>query len=91
MEEYIKMKEYKVGYVAGVFDLFHIGHLNLLRKAKEKCDYLIVGVLVDDLVKHFKNNFPYIPFEERLEIVQAIRYVDKAVAVSEVPRATLLS
>ena len=81
-EEYIKMKEYKVGYVAGVFDLFHIGHLNLLRKAKEKCDYLIVGVLVDDLVKYCKNTFPYIPFEERLEIVQAIRYVDKAVAVS---------
>lgn len=76
------MKEYKVGYIAGVFDLFHIGHLNLLKKAKGKCEYLIVGILVDDLVKYFKNALPYIPFEERREIVEAIKYVDKAVAVS---------
>ena len=82
MKEYIRMKDDKIGDIAGVFDLFHIGHLNLLRKAKEKSDYLIVGVLVDDLVKYFKNNLPYIPFEERIEIVQAIRYVDKAVPVS---------
>lgn len=77
------MKEYKVGYVAGVFDLFHIGHLNLIRKAKEKCDYLIVGVLVDDLVMFYKTDPPYIPFEERQAIVQAIEFVDEAVPVTK--------
>ncbi len=68
-----------VGYTTGVFDLFHIGHLNLLRKAKEHCDYLIVGVTTDDLVS-YKHKRAVIPFEERLAIVEAIKYVDKAVA-----------
>ncbi|MDY4077584.1 MAG: adenylyltransferase/cytidyltransferase family protein [Clostridium sp.] len=70
---------YKVGYTTGVFDLFHIGHLNLLRRAKSMCDYLIVGVSTDDLVS-YKNKKPVIPFNERVEIVKAIRYVDKVVA-----------
>lgn len=74
-------KKYKIGYVPGVFDLFHLGHLNLLRNSKEHCEYLIAGVLIDELVECFKGSSPYIPFEERMAIVGAIRYVDEVVAV----------
>ena len=73
------MGNYKVGYTTGVFDLFHIGHLNILRRAKEQCDHLIVGVSTDDLVETYKHKRPIIPFEERIEIVKAIRYVDEVV------------
>ena len=72
------MKKYKVGYVQGSFDMFHIGHLNILKNAKSICDYLIVGVNSDELMKSFKHKTPIIPEDERLEIIEAIRYVDEA-------------
>lgn len=75
-------KAYKVGYVPGVFDLFHIGHLNLIRRCKARCEYLIVGVLTDELVEHYKHKRPYIPFEERAEIIGELKSVDRVIPVT---------
>jgi len=73
------MKKKVVGYTTGVFDMFHIGHLNILRKAKEQCDYLIVGVTTDELCLSYKHKAPIVPYEERRAIIEAIRYVDEVV------------
>ena len=73
------MKKYKVGYTTGVYDLFHVGHLNILKRAKEQCEYLIVGISTDDLVKEYKDKCPVIPYDERKQIVEAIKYVDKVI------------
>ncbi len=72
-------KKYKVGYTTGVYDMFHIGHLNIIKRAKEQCDYLIVGVSTDKLCQSRKGKTPIICEEERKEIVEAIKYVDKVV------------
>ena len=72
------MSKKKIGYTTGVFDLFHVGHLRLLKKAKENCDYLIVGVTIDELVL-YKHKKAVIPLDERIEIIKSIKYVDKVV------------
>ena len=76
-----------IGYTTGVYDLFHIGHLNLLKNAKGMCDKLIVGVTVDDLVA-YKGKKAMIPFEDRIEIVRSCRYVDAAVPQYDMDKLT---
>ena len=68
-----------VGYTTGVFDMFHVGHLNLLMRAREQCDRLIVGVSTDEVVISYKKHPPIVPYAERVAIVKAIRYVDEVV------------
>lgn len=77
------MKNNKIGYIQGTFDMFHIGHLNLIKRAKKICDTLIIAVNSDELVKSYKNKDVIIPLNDRVEIVKAIKYVDKVVIAKD--------
>ncbi len=77
----VEPKKYHVGYIAGVFDLFHVGHLNMFKRAKEQCDYLIVGVVTDEGAAKHNHKKTFVPFEERFEMVRSCRYVDEAVKI----------
>ncbi|SDI72125.1 Glycerol-3-phosphate cytidylyltransferase [Pseudobutyrivibrio sp. 49] len=84
------MKKYKVGYTQGVYDMFHIGHLNLLNHAKEYCDYLVVGVNSDQLVQEYKNKKTVIGEDERLTIVENIKAVDEGIIVNSLDKEEVL-
>ena len=73
------MQKYKTGYTTDVYEMFHIGHLNLLKRARQQCERLIVGVSTDELAEAYKQKHPVIPFRERIAIVESIKYVDEAV------------
>ena len=79
-------KRFKLGYTTGVYDMFHVGHLNILRRAKEQCDTLIVGVTTDELCYRRKHKYPIINEKDRMAIVEAIRYVDKVVVQSDMDK-----
>lgn len=84
------MKKYKIGYTQGVYDMFHIGHLNLLNNAKKYCDYLIVGINSDELVEKYKNKIPVISENERQIIVNNIKSVDQAIVVDTLDKEEIL-
>ena len=86
----MEKKKYKVGYTQGVYDMFHIGHLNLINHAKERCEYLIVGVNSDELVKEYKHKSTVIGEADRLEIVRNIRAVDRAEIVNTLDKEKTL-
>ena len=79
-------RKYKIGYTTGVYDMFHIGHLNILKRAKEQCETLVVGVTTDELCFKRKNKYPIICEKDRMEIVGAIRYVDKVVPQADMEK-----
>jgi glycerol-3-phosphate cytidylyltransferase len=84
------MKKYKIGYTQGVYDMFHIGHLNLINRAKEQCDHLIVGVNSDELVKNYKHKETVIKEKERAEIVRNLKAVDECIIVHTLNKMNIL-
>lgn len=76
-------KKYKVGYICGCFDLFHVGHLNILEKCKNNCEYLLVGVCDDSYIERYKNRKPVFGQEDRRRIIEALKCVDRAIIVNE--------
>lgn len=88
MKRMIEMKRYKIGYTTGVYDMFHIGHLNILKRAKEQCDYLVVGLTTDELCYSRKKKYPIICETERMAIVQELRCVDKVVFQNDMNKVT---
>lgn len=85
------MKKYKKGYQQGVFDMFHVGHLNAINAAKELCDFLVVGVNADILVEQYKNKKPVIDQESRKEIIKNLKAVDEAVIANTLDKEVQLS
>lgn len=83
-------KKYKIGYTQGVYDMFHVGHLNLLNRAKEYCDFLIVGVNSDTLVENYKRKIPVVNQKDRLYIILNIKAVDKAIIVETLDKKKVL-
>lgn len=83
-------KHYKIGYTDGVYDLFHIGHLNMIEAAKNRCEYLIVGVHGDEVVNQYKHCYPVIPEAERARIIGAVKGVDRVVINEVRDKLTLL-
>lgn len=84
------MKKYKIGYTSGVYDMFHIGHLNILRRAKELCEELVVGVTTDELCFRRKQKYPIINETERKAIIEAIRYVDRVVDQADMDKVSMV-
>ena len=86
----METKRYKIGYTDGVYDLFHVGHLNMIEAAKKQCEYLIVGVHSDEVVNQYKHFYPIIPENERARIIGSIHGVDKVVINDVRDKLTLL-
>jgi glycerol-3-phosphate cytidylyltransferase len=83
-------KKFEIGYTSGVFDMFHIGHLNILSRAKQYCNYLVVGVTTDELCHKRKNKYPIIDQESRKAIVKAIRFVDEVVDQTDMDKLAMV-
>ena len=84
------MKKYKIGYTTGVFDMFHVGHLNILRQAKEQCEQLVVGVTTDELCKIRKGITPVVSEQDRMAIISSVRYVDRVIPQTDMDKKRIV-